>query len=42
MAELPALTRFYGLTPMDLDQMSLREVSEYVNQMHQATEEGGD
>jgi hypothetical protein len=30
------LTQFYGLRPADFDEMSLREVSEYVVQMEQA------
>lgn len=37
--ELPALTRFYGLKPADLDAMSLREISEYRTQMHKAIAE---
>lgn len=32
---LPALTRFYGLTPPDLDEMTWREVDEYVRQYEQ-------
>ena len=36
LKELPALTRFYGLTPTDLDRMTLREVSEYRVQMNKA------
>lgn len=39
LESLPALTRFYSLTPMDIDRMSLREVSEYVTQMNRAREE---
>jgi hypothetical protein len=27
------LTRFYRLTPMDVERMTFREVSEYVTQM---------
>jgi hypothetical protein len=37
---LPALTKFYGLTPMDVDQMTFREVSEYRVQMMRAQSEG--
>lgn len=33
LEELPALTKFYGLRPWDLDRMTLREVAEYRNQM---------
>lgn len=33
---MPALTQFYRLTPMDIDQMSLREITEYVTQMNEA------
>lgn len=32
LRQLPALTAFYGLTPADIDHMSLREVTEYVAQ----------
>lgn len=32
---MPALTRFYGLRPEDIDRMTLREVSEYVTQLEQ-------
>jgi len=39
LSSLPALTQFYGLTPMDVDAMTLREVSEYLTQMHKAQEE---
>lgn len=37
--QLPALTKFYGITPPDVDAMSLREVSEYLTQMDIATRE---
>jgi len=30
---LPALTKFYGLTPVDVDAMTGREISEYLVQM---------
>jgi len=33
---LPALTKFYGLRPADIDEMTLREISEYRAQMQQA------
>lgn len=33
LEQLPALTRFYGLRPADIDDMSYREVFEYVSQM---------
>lgn len=39
MESLPALTKFYGITPMDVDRMTLREVSEYVAQLAKAQEE---
>lgn len=39
LEQLPALTRFYGLKPWDLDRMKYREISEYLTQMRQATEE---
>lgn len=29
LKRLPALTRFYGLKPADIDAMTLREVAEY-------------
>lgn len=32
VAELPALTKFYGLEPESFDRMTLREVSEYRTQ----------
>lgn len=32
LRELPALTRFYGLKPWDMDRMTLREVVEYRTQ----------
>lgn len=37
--ELPALTKFYGLRPDDIDRMTLREVDEYRSQMRRALEE---
>jgi hypothetical protein len=30
------LTRFYGITPLDIEQMTMREVNEYVTQMDEA------
>lgn len=36
---LPRLTRFYGLTPPDIDAMTPREVSEYLTQMEWAEKE---
>jgi len=33
------LTQFYGITPMDVERMTLREVSEYLSQMQKAREE---
>ena len=33
---LPALTRFYGITPPDLERMTFREIDEYLSQMRQA------
>jgi len=36
---LPALTRFYGIKPTDIDGMTLREVSEYLTQMDEALAE---
>lgn len=39
LTELPALTRFYGLRPEDVDRMTLREISEYQTQMHKAQAE---
>jgi hypothetical protein len=29
LKQLPALTKFYGLTPRDVEDMSLREIIEY-------------
>lgn len=39
LRQLPALTRFYGLRPQDFDDMTVREISEYVTQMEQAEQE---
>ena len=41
LKQLPALTHFYGLTPRDVEDMSLREVDEYLTQMdeYRAAEE---
>lgn len=39
LKRLPALTRFYGLTPADIDEMTGREISEYLVQMDQALAE---
>jgi hypothetical protein len=36
---LPALTKFYGLKPADIDEMTFREVSEYRSQMQQSIAE---
>lgn len=36
LTELPQFTRFYGLSPADLDDMTHSEVAEYVAQMRQA------
>lgn len=36
LRKLPRLTQFYGLTPMDIDEMTYGEVSEYVTQMEKA------
>lgn len=36
LKQLPALTRFYGLTPADIDLMTLREVTEYLVQKNKA------
>ena len=36
---MPALTKFYGLTPADIDRMTYREVGEYLVQMQQAQAE---
>lgn len=35
------MTQFYGITPMDVEHMTFREVSEYLAQMaeHQRAEE---
>lgn len=41
LAELPLLTRFYGLKPADLDGMTLREISEYRARLQQIQAEGG-
>ena len=43
VAELPALTQFYGLEPEAFDRMTFREVSEYRTQfeMHKAEQAGG-
>lgn len=30
LKQLPHLTRFYGIKPRDIDEMTLREVQEYV------------
>lgn len=43
LSSLPALTKFYGLTPADIDEMTGREVSEYLDQYadYQAKQESG-
>lgn len=35
LAELPALTRFYGLRPWEVEVLTLEELGEYRSQMHQ-------
>jgi hypothetical protein len=37
---LPALTKFYGLRPADVDEMTFREVSEYRVWMQRSLSEG--
>ena len=39
LEQLPALTRFYGLKPWDVDRMTLLEVSEYLSQLRQYQDE---
>ena len=39
LAELPALTRFYGLRPWEVEALTLQELAEYRRQLHQAAEE---
>lgn len=39
LKELPALTKFYGLRPQDIDQMTYREVSEYRAQWQRSLSE---
>lgn len=41
LEKLPALTRFYGLRPADIDDMSYREISEYLTQMVRYQESNG-
>lgn len=41
LSRLPALTRFYGLTPADIDAMTRNEVNEYLIQMDRALQEEG-
>jgi hypothetical protein len=43
IGRLPQLTKFYGLTPSDIDAMTLREVLEYTRQLDEyiAKEESG-
>lgn len=39
LEQLPALSHFYpGITPSEVDRMTLREMSEYVSWMNQYTE----
>lgn len=33
LEKLPSLTRFYGLRPADIDDMTYREIHEYLTQM---------
>lgn len=33
LRQLPALTKFYGIKPPDVEQMTLREIVEYQRQM---------
>lgn len=40
LKELPALTKFYGLRPADIDEMTFREVSEYRMWMQRSLAEG--
>lgn len=40
LKEMPALTKFYGLPPAAWDDMTLREVSEYVTVYRQAVAAG--
>lgn len=39
LRQMPALTRFYGLLPSDIDRMTVREISEYQVQMDRAMAE---
>lgn len=39
LKSLPALTKFYGIKPSDIDGMTVREISEYLTQMQRAQEE---
>jgi hypothetical protein len=45
LKELPALTRFYGLRPWEVEALSLEELIEYRSQMHtfidEITRQGG-
>lgn len=36
LKRLPALTKFYGILPPDIELMTLREVLEYLRQMDEA------
>lgn len=40
LARLPFLTRFYGLTPADLDDMTPREIREYLLVFDRAVDAG--
>ena len=42
LAELPALTRFYGLRPWEVEALTLAELAEYRYQLHQAAKEAND
>lgn len=42
LTELPLLTRFYGLTPTDVDHMTIREIAEYRSRIQEFRSQGGD
>jgi hypothetical protein len=42
LTELPLLSRFYGLSPADIDQMNFREIDEYRSILRQIEAKGGD
>lgn len=39
LAELPALTRFYGLRPWEVEALTLEELAEYRRWLHEAVKE---